>query len=985
MNLKELNEKFNAFKFGEDAFHELMQKKIRNILLVSTFYDAYIFEQDGMLSEQLFGEYRQLNLSTAPRITSAPTGTQALEILKERRFDLVITMMRIGEITPFELSDEIKKIHPDLPVLLLLNVASDIALIDKDEKKMRHIDNVFCWHGDSKIFLSMIKYLEDKWNVENDTQVGHVRVVLLVEDSITYYSKFHPLLYSVILKQTQRLIGEELNEMNKRQRMRARPKVLLCHSYEEAVIIYERYRDYISAIISDTSFYCDGELDHKAGIKLIEYVRQSRIDCPIILQSSDAANANLANELGVYFLHKNSKHLLNNLSRFIIENLGYGDFIFRNDRGEEILRASSLEDFEEKLNIVPDESLLYHGRRNHFSSWLAAHGDFNFSRKLKDLSVEDFQTAQEIRKLLLDTFKESRYIHNRGKIIHFDPKYLDMDRSVISLSEGSLGGKGRGLAFLNYLLTSLDYAEKYENSIIRIPRTFIIGTSEFDDFIDRNNLDNLVSDQSDEEIQKMFLQFELSEPLMKVLREFLTKIDYPITVRSSGLLEDSQSQPFAGVYDTFMLPNNNTDIEVRLKQLMDSVKLVFASVFLSKARNYIESINYKIEEEKMAVIIQEIVGHKSKDDYFYPLFSGAAQSYNFYPGGDLEHNDGTTALALGLGQAVVDGEQVFRFCPQHPELAFAQSMGFVETSQNKFYAVNLNAADSEFMANNKSFVRKLKLTEKLKGNEFKELTSVWDYHNQGFLDDELAEGIRLITFRKLIKYHKYPLAEILKDLLEIGEVSFGVPVEIEFAVDSDRKKRKMIFNLLQIRPLSINRENVQVNLENADKQQQFLYTENGMGNGVIENIADIVFIEPARFDNRQTLQMVMEIEKINSSLRSENRKYILIGPGRWGTRDRFLGIPVRWAQINNAKIIVEYSLQKFAVEPSQGSHFFHNLVAMNAFYFTISDNSSDFIDWNWLRSQNPKTVGNFLQHAILSHPVTVKIDGITGRAAIFKS
>ncbi|MCF7792363.1 MAG: hypothetical protein K9N09_00020 [Candidatus Cloacimonetes bacterium] len=984
MNLDELNVKFNQFKYGDDAFHELMQKKIKNILLVSTFYDAYIFEQDGRLSEQLHGEYMQLNLSTAPRVTSVPTGQKAIEMLKKKKYDLVITMMRIGEVSPFELSDEIKKLYPDLPVLLLLNVASDLGLIDKNSEKMQNIENVFIWHGDSKIFLSMVKYLEDKWNVANDTEIGHVRVVLLVEDSIQYYSKFHPVLYSVILKQTQRLIGEELNEVNKRQRMRARPKVLLCHSFEEAIETYERYRDFVSAIISDTKYSCNNVLDPKAGIKLIEYVKKSGRDCPIILQSSDIKNAEVAKKFDVYFLHKNSKKLLNNLSRFIVENLGFGDFIFRDKQGNEINRATSLEDFEEKLAEIPDESLLYHGKRNHFSSWLAAHSEFHYARKLKAIKVDDFNSADEIRSLLLNTFIQARKIRNKGKIINFDPQYLDIEGSVVSLAEGSFGGKGRGLSFLNYLITSVEYDTKYENVKVRVPKTFIIGTREFDDFIESNDLSEWVNDKTDDEIKDRFIESELSDNLTYILRRFLQKVNYPITVRSSGLLEDSQSQPFAGVYDTFMLPNNHPEIDMRIKHLSDAIKLVFSSVFISKARNYIESIHYKVEEEKMAVIIQEIVGHKTKDELFFPLFSGAAQSYNFYPSFDTKHQDGIAALAIGLGRSVVDGERVMRFCPTYPRIDLMKAEEIVANNQQYFYAVNLNVFEQGATQDEDSFIKKIDITSEMKEKDFKELTSLWDHQHLRFVDGEFMQGARMITFRNQIHYGKMPIPEILQDLLQIGEISFGIPVEIEFAVDRD-EDNNTLFSLLQIRPLTVNKENVHVEIEDINRDDLLLFTSKGMGNGIIENIEDIIFVNPLKFDNTQTLKIADEIFELNKLMQKENREYILIGPGRWGTSDRFLGIPVRWEQINKARVIVETSLKNFTVEASQGSHFFHNLVAMNVAYFTVSHTSeNDKIDWNWLLSQSAQNKRNYVSRVKLKQPISVQIDGRTGNAIITK-
>jgi len=707
METKKIDLYYKKFKSGADNFHELMQKRIREILLIAPFYDAFIFEQDGRLSEQINGEYMQLNLSTAPRITNVPTGQQALELLKTKKFDLVITMMRIGDITPFDLSRKIKKKYSGMPILLLLNVNSDVALIDKYSDDMKYIDNVFIWNGDSKIFLTMVKCLEDKWNVQKDTKVGNVRVILLVEDSIQYYSKFHSLLYAEILKQTQRLIGEELSDLNKRERMRGRPKVILCHSFEEAVELYEEFSDHVIAIISDTRYHLDDKFDSKAGIKLIDYVTKHNPDLPIMLQSSDANNAEMAKKLGVHFLYKDSTSLLHDLQKFIKNNLGFGDFIFKDENGVVLEKAKTLDDFERKLQTIPDRSLIYHAGNNDFSTWLSAHSEFRYSKQLRSIKVDDFENADQLRKLLRITFKEVKHLRNKGKIINYDQYNLDVEDSIIRLAEGSFGGKGRGLSFLNSLLTSLEFESKFERVRVKIPKTFIIGTSEFDDFVEENDLGEWINDKTDEEIQQRFVQTDLSDQITYLLRNFLKEVHYPITVRSSGLLEDSQSQPFAGVYDTYMLPNNHPEIEMRLKHLSDAIKLVFSSVFMSSAGKYIKSIHYKLEEEKMAVIIQEIVGHKHNEDLYFPLFSGVAQSYNFYPSVGMKHDDGTTAMAVGLGRSVVDGERVMRFCPNYPRIDVLKPEDMVANNQRYFYAVDLSVFKQGYLSNEDSFIWKI--------------------------------------------------------------------------------------------------------------------------------------------------------------------------------------------------------------------------------------------------------------------------------------
>jgi CheY-like chemotaxis protein len=931
MKMEELNYYYNKFKFGEDIFHNLMQTQIKEILLVSTFYDAFIFEQDGRLSEQIFGEYRQLNLSTAPRITSVPSGKDALHKLEQNSYDLVILMMRIGEIGPFELSKLIKDKKPDLPVLLLLNVQSDLVIIENHKDEMGFIDDVFIWNGDTKLFLAMVKNIEDKLNVAHDTEIGLTRVILLIEDSVHYYSIFLPLLYSVIMRQTQRLIQEELTDINKRLRMRARPKVLLVHSYEDACEIYEKYKEYMVCIISDVKYSHEGKLDNEAGIKLIKKIKDESDDIPMILQSSEAENALKAKELGVFFIDKNSKKLLYNLRDFIIKNLGFGDFIFRDDNNKEIARVTTLSDFESVLNKVPDESLLYHSNSNHFSNWLVAHGEVILAKKIRPMKATDFPSVGELRSFLLNIFDEVRKEKSRGKIINFHEASLSEMNQIIRLSEGSLGGKGRGLAFLNALLVTMEFDKEFPEVSISLPSTAIIGTNEFDLFLEHLDNDDRITDLPDREIDILFLEGHLSEELMSKLDVYLDKVNYPIAVRSSGLLEDSQSQPFAGVYRTFMLPNNHPDKNIRLKQLTDAIKLVFASVYLKNARSYIEGLNYKTEEEKMAVIIQEIAGCYHSENHYYPHISGAAESYNFYPTSYMENADGIASIALGLGKSVVEGKANYRFCPKYPQLEPLQPEERIRNSQKEYYALNTEIREFNLIDGEDTTMRRLDLKTAEKEGSIKHLVSVWDYQNNRFNDSLATKGLRVLTFPGILKYGFFPLAEILQNILEIGEVALGTPVEIEFAVNLNQNISEKIlpfFYILQIRPLSVSAETYSIDTSKLDKDKLFLYTEKGMGNGCIENIRDIIYLDNDRFDKTQTIKMQEEIEKINQTMKELNREFILIGPGRWGTRDRFLGVPVRWAQINKAKVIVETGLEDFIIEASQGTHFFHNIVAM---------------------------------------------------------
>lgn len=981
MNIQELNYYYTKFKYGEENFHNLMQHRIENILLISNFFDAYVLEQDGRLSEQIYGDYKQLHLSTAPKITTVPFTENINSKLEEGHYDLVIIMMRIGEISPFELCENIKNQFPQMPVILLLNKQSYVELVYRNQNKLKNFDEVFLWNGDSMLFMAMIKLIEDKLNVEHDTKFGNVRVTLLIESAINYYSLFLPVFYSEAMSLTQELIQSELSDTNKRLRMRARPKVLMAHNYEDAVELYRKYKEYIICVISNVNLQVNNIYDELGGVKLLREIRQNNPDLPIMIQSADKYNKIHAKKLNAEFLDKNSAQLLHRIRRFIKNNLGFGDFVFRNLQEEEIGRAKNIYQFEQMLKEVPDESLLYHAARNHFSAWLAAHGELKIADSIRHIVTADFLSVQHLREFLLQTIKKVRQKQYQGKVIHFTPAILTEEDKIIQLTEGSMGGKGRGLAFLNSLLTAMDIDDEFDNISIKLPRTAIIGTHEFDIFLEQNKLQSKeLIKHSDKEINQIFSEAKLSDELKNKLKIMLEKIDYPLAIRSSGLLEDSQSQPFAGIYNTYMLPNNRNP-ERNLEQLCTAIKLVLASPFKKDARQYIESINYKLDEEKMAVVIQEIAGHKSKDGLFYPHLSGVAQSYNFYPSSRMTHKDGIAAIAVGLGKGIVEGERAFRYCPKHPKIDLLKPEDIVENNQRKFYALDLNLTEFDFNKDEESFLQHQRLSKKQKEEEFKLFTSVWDYQNSSFIDGDYAEGPRVLTFRQLIHFNKYPLSQIINRFLEIGEIAMGVPIEIEFAADFANNEPK--FYILQIRPLSINKEAVKLDLDNISEEKAVLITKRGMGNGTMDDISDIVFVLPDKFDNKETLAMSQELEKINKKLKAEERKYILIGPGRWGSSDRFLGIPVHWANINMAKVIVEASLENFSVDASQGSHFFHNLVAMGVGYLTVR-NKEDYLDWEWLQKQPVINKEEHIWHVRPKKNVVVKIDGKTGKAVILK-
>ncbi len=986
MELNELNYYYNKLKFGEDNFHNLMKYRIKKILLISTFYDAYIFEYDAKLSNQIVGEYHSLNLTTVPRLVSVPTGEEALRKLTEESFDLVITTIRIGEMSPFDLSEKIHKNNPDLPILLLLTVKTDITLVDNNRDKMGNIEEVFLWNGNPKLFLAMIKYIEDKYNAPYDTSKGYVNVILLVEDSITFSSIYLPLLYAEIMEQTQRLISEEQNDNNKYLRMRTRPKVLMVRSFEEAVQAVETYRESLLGIISDIEYLHNGEIDTDAGFKFLSYMKEKKVDVPVLLQSSDISKRPRAESMDVKFIHKKSSTLLADISQFIFRKLGFGSLIFRNSEGKEVGRARYLTDFEKVLPSIPPESLIYHSRNNSFSAWLTAHGDIEIAKRVRTVQIADFESLEEHKEFLLHTFRRVREKRNKGKIVDFNKDILGQNDIIVRLGSGSLGGKGRGLAFFNALLTIMDLDSRFKNSAIKIPRSTILGTGVFDTFIENNNLIDIHIGLSDEEIKQQFLGGVLPDEVKNQLTELLEYCNCPIAVRSSGLLEDSQSQPFAGVYATYMLANNSSSTQERLKQLTDAIKLVYASVYLKDAVNYIETLNYGIEEEKMAVIIQEIVGNQY-EDCFYPNFSGVAQSYNYYPISHMKHSDGVANIALGLGQSVVGGGKDHMFCPAYPGIQYETIEDKIRNTQTKFFALDMNPEVKDLSLGEEETLIHLPVRKAEKHKTLTHCASVWDISNERLIEDLSLAGPRVINFSNILKYNYFPLSEILVQILDISQKALGIPVEIEFAVDLKKTTESLpTFYLLQVRPLSHNEEEVYIDPDTINREKALIYSTEALGNGFIKDISDIVYLDPIRFDKTRTLEMKEEIIAINNSLKKMGRDYILIGPGRWGTRDRFLGIPVNWGDINRAGIIIETGLPDFDIEPSQGSHFFHNLVALNIGYLDIPyhHRKESFIDWEYLRSQEPEFTGEYFTHISGKAPFNILMDGKAGNALIMK-
>ena len=1003
-DLQQENE--NCYELDKQIYHALMPFKVREILIVSSLYDVFIIEEEGLISELVVGQYHHHLLTSPPRVTRVDSGKEALSKIKKNKYDLVITMSKNIGMDPFEFGKKIKEINPNLPVILLATDSADIDLLQQTDSE-KSIDKVFFWTGDSALFLAIIKYVEDKINAPYDTVNGNVRVIIMLEDSIRYYSMFLPIIYTEIVQQTRRSLSEDLNEMQRLLRRRTRPKILLAQTFEEGIELFERYRDYVLGIIADINFKRNGRLDPEAGYKFVKHVQKKSKYARILMQSSDPSNRRKAEEIGAYFLDKNSPTLLEDFEHFLLKYLGFGDFIFlrpkkkttkskkpskstggRYEETVETTRASNMKEFEEKIQKIPLESIRYHSDRNDFSNWLMARSEFKLAMKLQPKKAEDFTDLNEVRKHLINMFNESRREKQLGSITDFSQQKFEFDSSFTRLRGDSLGGKGRGMAFIRSLILRCRIDKKYPNIRIIVPNTVVIGTLEFDRFLSDNGLWEYVTKEnlSDEEIAETFLKGKICEELRNDLKRLLKYFKKPIAVRSSSLLEDSQSRSFAGIYKTYMLPNNHKKDEVRLNQLCQAIKLIYASVFFKESRSYIKSTSSKIEEEKMAIVIQELVG-TDYNNWFYPTFSGVAQSLNFYPVRHQKFEEGVASIAVGLGKTVVGGEKCIRFSIQYPQHIpeFSSLDLTLENAQRELYVVDMSKKTFNLSIKDDITLKKINIENIKNDSSLDLIVSTYDKNDMIIRDGLYENGFPLVTFAGLLKYNVFPFVSLLKDVLELGRRGMGCPVQIEFAVNlpKNNSEEPLTFAVLQIRPLVPSYEHSKIKFaESISEERIFIKSTKSMGNGIIESIKDIVYVHPDSFDPKKTLDIASEIEKINDDI---PLPYLLIGPGRWGTTDRFLGIPVKWNQISCVKIMVETAFENFNIEPSQGTHFFHNITSRGIGYINVPYNSKEnFIDWNWLFKQPHKKSLKIVRHVQLEKPLAIKLDGRKGNALLLK-
>ncbi len=980
VNSRMLLQKFlNKQNANRDIFHDLMPYKVREILLVSTLYDAFSIEKEGRFSEHILGEYHQLNLTSMPRVTGVSNYEEAMEQLTSHHFDLVILMIGTDKLTPMVIATTVKQEYPYIPIYVLLNNDREVIKFKESNPSLLNVDKLFVWNGDSSVFFAMVKHLEDRVNVDNDTRIGMVKVILLVEDSEKYYSRYLPLLYNIVLEQTKRIIDDvSTDDLFKVLRLRARPKILLASSYEEALEVIHKQMDNLLCLISDVKFMKNGIMDENAGFSLVSHVKELLKGLPTVIQSSDVSNARRAFELKSTFINKNSDTLLQDIRSFISHHLGFGNFVYKDASGKKIAEAKSLKEFEQQIETIPIESLVYHGKRDHFSLWLMARGELKIAKMIHPVKVTDFKTPVEFRSYLKHVIKKYRNESNTGKIINFEESALLDETNIVSLGTGPLGGKGRGCAFINTLIYNLNFPEIIPTLNIRAPRTCIIGTDEFDIFMERNMLQDVVhKDTAYNDVRRLFKNAELSYNLEKKLKSLLKHMTRPLAIRSSSLLEDSTMQPFSGIFDTYLVPNNDPSFAVRFNQLTDCIKLVYASIFSEHSRSYFEAINFKLEEEKMGIVIQEVVG-TVHGDYFYPYVSGTAQSHNYYPVAHMEPEDGYALAALGLGHYVVNGEKSYRFSPVYPALEVNSPMKLFKDSQVNFFALDMRSSDVDFVEQgSEANLLKLDLRQAENDGVLKHLASVYDPDNDRIEPGLGIAGPRILNFANILKYEYVPLAKTIQLILDVGKEALGSPVEIEYALDLDKAANgKPSFHLLQIKPMLGTGTGFSFKLEDLDRDRTLIFAEQSMGNGKLDDISDVIYVKPGAFDKIRTREIARELEILNKKMVTAQQKYILIGPGRWGTSDPFIGVPVNWSHISKARIIIETSLEDFPLDASLGSHFFHNVTSMNVGYFSIQHSSrTSFISWEKLESQEVVEETEFIRHVRFTRPMCVLMDG----------
>ena len=962
---------------ASDPFGELMPRHIYKVVLLCSEYDQFLIEEDGRVEEELFREYTQLGLSNPPKITYARNIDEVFMLLATNKFDLVVTMLELGSTSVVELAQAIKNQYPHIPIVALSPSPAHRISEDLRKHHVAEVDYLYYWQGNANIFLAMVKLLEDKMNALHDAQsAAEVPVIILVENSVRFYSSYLPILYTAIIQQTRMSMSEGLNPWATALRMRGRPKIMLAQDYEEAMELYNTFRTHLLGIITDISFDKEGVADSEAGLKLCHYVREMNPELPILLQSTKDDYVQKARSEHSSFIWKLSPSLLNDLKQYVFDNYGFGPFLFKDSmNGKELARAENLREMQHVLPTVPIESFIWHSNRNDFSRWLKARSLYVLANLFRPYSVKDFKSPEELRDHMVDMIKEFRLNRGKGVIAQFNRNSFDELSFFSRIGSGSLGGKGRGLAFIDFKLRQSDIIDNYPGMYLSIPRTIVIATDLFTQFMDENDLHDVVAASlPDETLRRVFLSKPLPRELMLDLEAIVKILQEPLAVRSSTMLKDSHYQPFAGVYETCMLPNTGTEA-VRLKALADAIICVYASTYYNKSKEYLRATNHMVEEERMSVIIQQVTG-SGHGDYWYPNFAGVARSLNFYPVGTEKAEDGVGMLCFGFGKMVVDNGMAFRFSPTFPKRNLQYLGGMESSSQTEFYGLDMKHPYTP--EENPENLVALPLTEAEKYPEsLRHIASTFDAERGMMVDQLSAKGQKVITFNSILKYNSFPIASIVKDLLTFGERVMNTPIEIEFACNLNRPKwKKPEFSLLQIRPIVSGMESETLQVTRAEKERAFIVSHHVMGNGHNEKLRDIVYIKAEDFNPSKTATMVLELDEINARFVKDETDYILVVAGRLGSSDPWLGIPVVWAQISHAAVIIETSLPGFQVEPSQGTHFFQNITSLGTIYLTVNPTHKDgMLDFTRLDSFQPVDETPHFKHVRTAEPLIVKADG----------
>ena len=972
--------------FRDTPFANLMNKRIYNVLLIATKYDSFMLEDDGRVDEQIFNEYTSLSLRYPPRFTQVTTEEEALNELKNRNFELIICMPNMDNRDIFAAASEIKVHYPNIPIVVLTPFSKEVSKRIANED-LSAIDYVFSWLGNSELLLAIIKLIEDKMNAPDDTASVGVQIILLVEDSIRFYSSALPHLYKFVLEQSQMFAKEALNDHQRTLRMRGRPKIKLARNYEEAVRIFDQYRDNMLGIISDMSFMHNGVKDPYAGYKFGQYVRKTGLIIPFVLESSEASNHVYAKELNASFIDKNSKSYPQDLKKKIMQRFGFGDFVILNPHTkEEIMRIKDLKDLQKKVFQIPDDSLVYHLSRNHFSRFFYSRAMFPPAEVLKHVDASDYKDMDEARKLIFDLIVQYRRMKNTGVVAVYQKDRFDEYSNFARIGDGSLGGKGRGLAFIGAMVKRYPKLES-DNFAVNIPKTVVICTDIFDEFMETNELYPVaLGDADDETILRYFLRASLPSRLIEDLMAFFDVVKSPIAVRSSSLLEDSHYQPFAGIYSTYMVPKIEEKYDM-LRTVSDAIKAVYASVFYKDSKAYMTATSNLIDQEKMAIVLQEVVGSRY-NDHFYPTMSGVARSLNFYPIGNEKAEDGIANIALGLGKYIVDGGQTLRFSPRHPHSILQMStMDFaLRETQTRFYALDLKNMAETFSVDDAFNLVKLGLKDADAEGSLKYIVSTYDPYDQIIRDGYYPGGRKILSFVNILQHDVFPLADTLDQILRIGQQEMGRPVEIEFAVNMDPSDHtRATFYLLQIRPIVDNKEIMDEDLSLVKNEETILSSTSVLGHGIVGDVQDIIYVKTGAFNSSNNQLIAYEIEKMNRSFTDQEKGYVLVGPGRWGSSDSWLGIPVKWPHISNARVIVECGLENYRVDPSQGTHFFQNLTSFGVGYFTVNPFKGDgWFDEAFLNAQPAVEETEYLRHVRFDAPITIKMDGKKSLGVVLK-